>query len=89
VNQKMLTQRNATLCLKCHFDGHTGYKAGAPATSGQMGPSGSHGPTGPTVITTPSSAATSPTGRYNQGTCWSAGCHEAVHGSNTNVELRF
>jgi DmsE family decaheme c-type cytochrome len=92
VNQKMLTERNATLCLKCHFDGHTGYKpgsAGIAATSGQMGPSGNHGPTGPTVITSPSSAATVPTNRYNQGTCWSAGCHEAVHGSNTNVELRF
>ena len=27
--------------------------------------------------------------RLQQGTCWTAGCHEAVHGSNTNVELRF
>lgn len=64
LNQKMLTQRNATLCLKCHFDAHTG-------TAAAMGPSGNH--------------AT----RFRQGTCWSAGCHEAVHGSNTNVELRF
>jgi hypothetical protein len=69
----MLTQRNATLCLKCHFDSHTGI-------SGQMGPSGSHAPT---------NAGSSATARFNQGTCWSAGCHEAVHGSNTNVELRF
>jgi DmsE family decaheme c-type cytochrome len=89
VNQKMLTERNATLCLKCHFDSHTGFRPGSPASSGQMGPSGNHGPTGPTVITTPSSSATVPTNRFNQGTCWSAGCHEAVHGSNTNVELRF
>jgi predicted CXXCH cytochrome family protein len=83
VNQKMLTQRNATLCLKCHFDSHTGLgvNGGGAAISGQMGPSGSHGPTSPT-----GSGATS---RFNQGTCWSAGCHEAVHGSNTNVELRF
>ncbi len=73
VNQKMLTERNATLCLKCHFDSHTGL-------SGQMGPSGSHGPTG---------TGSSSTSRFNQGTCWSAGCHEAVHGSNTNVELRY
>lgn len=73
VNQKMLTQRNATLCLKCHFDGHS-------STSGQFGPSGSHAPT---------NAGGSATSRLNQGTCWSAGCHEAVHGSNTNVELRF
>lgn len=73
VNQKMLTQRNATLCLKCHFDGHTG-------ATNAMGPSGGHGPT---------NAGGSAASRFNQGTCWSAGCHEAVHGSNTNVELRF
>jgi predicted CXXCH cytochrome family protein len=65
VNQKMLTERNATLCLKCHTDARTSTAAAA------MGPSGSHA------------------SRFKQGTCWSAGCHEAVHGSNTNVELRF
>jgi predicted CXXCH cytochrome family protein len=65
VNQKMLTERNATLCLKCHTDANT------PTGAASMGPSGSH-------LT-----------RFRQGTCWSAGCHEAVHGSNTNVELRF
>jgi predicted CXXCH cytochrome family protein len=26
--------------------------------------------------------------RLVQGTCWSAGCHEAVHGSNSNNHLR-
>ncbi|MEO8616102.1 MAG: cytochrome c3 family protein [Luteolibacter sp.] len=83
VNQKMLTERNATLCLKCHFDSHSGLgkNAGGDVISGQMGPSGSHGPVGAT--------GGSATGRFNQGTCWSAGCHEGVHGSNTNVELRF
>ena len=25
----------------------------------------------------------------NRGTCWSAGCHEAVHGSNVSTSLRF
>lgn len=82
VNQKMLSERNATLCLKCHFDSHTGLgKSPAGAViNGQMGPSGSHGPT---------NAGAGAASRYNQGTCWSAGCHEAVHGSNTNVELRF
>jgi predicted CXXCH cytochrome family protein len=83
VNQKMLTERNATLCLKCHFDSHTGLgtnKNSSTVINGQMGPSGNHGPTNAT------SGAIS---RFNQGTCWSAGCHEAVHGSNTNVELRF
>jgi predicted CXXCH cytochrome family protein len=24
-----------------------------------------------------------------RGTCWSAGCHEAMHGSNVNAHLRF
>jgi predicted CXXCH cytochrome family protein len=27
--------------------------------------------------------------RLQRGTCWSAGCHEAVHGSNANKSLRF
>jgi predicted CXXCH cytochrome family protein len=27
--------------------------------------------------------------RLEQGTCWSAGCHEAVHGSRVNSSLRF
>lgn len=83
VHQKMLTERNATLCLKCHFDSHTGVvknAAGAVLSSGQMGPSNNHGPT---------NAAGGAASRFQQGTCWSAGCHEAVHGSNTNVELRF
>jgi predicted CXXCH cytochrome family protein len=75
VNQKMLNQRNSTLCLKCHVDSHTKGNAGA------MGPSGGHAPT--------SATGSGATNRFNQGTCWSAGCHEAVHGSNTNVEIRF
>jgi hypothetical protein len=25
----------------------------------------------------------------SQGTCWTAGCHEAVHGSRVNSSLRF
>jgi hypothetical protein len=24
-----------------------------------------------------------------RGTCWSAGCHEAVHGSHVSSSLRF
>ena len=27
--------------------------------------------------------------RLTQGTCWTAGCHEAVHGSRVNPSLRF
>jgi predicted CXXCH cytochrome family protein len=29
------------------------------------------------------------TTRLMQGTCWSAGCHTAVHGSNINAHLRY
>ena len=25
----------------------------------------------------------------SQGTCWSGGCHEAVHGSQVNSHLRY
>jgi predicted CXXCH cytochrome family protein len=28
-------------------------------------------------------------GHLSRGTCWSAGCHEAVHGSQVNSSLRF
>jgi predicted CXXCH cytochrome family protein len=63
VNDKMLTQRDSTLCLKCHFQ---------QAQGGQIVIGGS-------VHTT----------RIQQGTCWTAGCHEAVHGSRVNSSLRF
>lgn len=64
VNQKMLTERNAILCLKCHFQQQTG--------------------PGRTVI-----GAIDHTTFLSRGTCWSAGCHEAVHGSQVTSSLRF
>ena len=64
VNAKLLTERNANLCLKCHFqqvkNGTTILIGGVDHTS-----------------------------RLSQGACWSAGCHEAVHGSRVNPSLRF
>lgn len=63
VNAKMLTVRNANLCLKCHFQQIQG---GAIRIGGA-----DH------------------TVRLSQGTCWTAGCHEAVHGSRVNSSLRF
>ncbi len=63
VNAKMLTERNANLCLKCHFQQ---VKSGAIFIGGK-----DH------------------TLSLQQGTCWSAGCHEAVHGSRVNSSLRF
>jgi predicted CXXCH cytochrome family protein len=64
VNAKMLTQRNATLCLKCHFQQQTA--VGAILIGGR-----DH------------------SAFLSRGTCWSAGCHEALHGSRVNSSLRF
>lgn len=62
VNAKMLTARNANLCLKCHVQ-----DANSSVLVGGM----------------PHSAL------LRQGTCWTAGCHEAVHGSQINSTLRY
>ena len=63
VNAKMLTERNANLCLKCHFQ---------QISNGRLLIGGSDH-----------------TVRVQQGTCWTAGCHEAVHGSRVSPSLRF
>jgi predicted CXXCH cytochrome family protein len=63
VNDKMLTERNANLCLKCHFQQ---VQNGAILIGG-----------------------VDHTSRLSQGACWSAGCHEAVHGSRVSPSLRF
>ena len=63
INVKMLAERNANLCLKCHFQQ---IKGGAILIGGH-----DH------------------TLSLQQGTCWSAGCHEAIHGSRVNPSLRF
>jgi predicted CXXCH cytochrome family protein len=63
VNAKLLTERNANLCLKCHFQQVSG---------GELLIGGSDH-----------------TLRVQQGTCWTAGCHEAVHGSRVSPALRF
>ena len=63
IQAKMLTVRDANLCLKCHFQQVRG---GAVWIGGS-----DH------------------TARLRQGTCWTAGCHEAVHGSRVSSSLRF
>jgi len=66
VNAKLLTARNANLCLKCHFQqvrGNTILIGGADHSLFVQ--------------------------RLQQGTCWTAGCHEAVHGSRVDSSLRF
>jgi len=62
VNEKLLTQRNGNLCLKCHLDART-----STVTVGGL----------------PHSFL------MKRGTCWTAGCHEAVHGSHVSSSLRF
>lgn len=66
VNKKMLVQRDANLCLKCHYE--------APAALGNN------------IITAGGGNHTS---RMASGDCWTAGCHEAVHGSNAHKALRY
>jgi predicted CXXCH cytochrome family protein len=63
VNAKLLSVRNANLCLKCHYQ---------QVINGQILIGGSDH-----------------TLRLQQGTCWTAGCHEAVHGSRVDSSLRF
>jgi predicted CXXCH cytochrome family protein len=63
VNSKLLTVRDANLCLKCHFQQQSG---------------------GVLLI-----GGSDHTTRVREGTCWTAGCHEAVHGSRVSPSLRF
>ena len=63
INAKLLTVRDANLCLKCHFQQVSG---------------------GVVLI-----GGSDHTARLQQGTCWTAGCHEAVHGSRVSSSLRF
>jgi len=63
VNAKMLTVRDANLCMKCHFQQVSGGKILIGGSDHTL--------------------------RVQQGTCWTAGCHEAIHGSRVSSSLRF
>ena len=63
INAKMLTVRDANLCMKCHFQQITGSQILIGGSDHTL--------------------------RVQQGTCWTAGCHEAVHGSRVSSALRF
>jgi len=73
VNQKMLVQRDANLCLKCHLE-HPTTVGNGTIIAGEDHAGFSNG--------------VANTSRINRGTCWSSGCHEGVHGSNINSHLR-
>ncbi len=60
INAKMLTVRDANLCLRCH-------------TQVQM----------PGATSTFYIGKVDHSGYLRYGTCWTAGCHASVHGSNT------
>lgn len=64
VNEKLLVARNASLCLRCHFQQQAG--PGVVLIGGQ-----NHSEF------------------LSRGTCWTAGCHEAVHGSRVSSSLRY
>jgi len=61
INAKLLTVRDANLCLRCHAQA-----PGPGAAPGRL------------YI-----GNVDHTGFVRYGTCWTAGCHTAVHGSNT------
>ena len=63
INTKLLTVRDANLCLKCHFQQVSGTQLLIGGSDHTL--------------------------RVQQGTCWTAGCHEAVHGSRVSSSLRF
>jgi predicted CXXCH cytochrome family protein len=62
VNAKLLLERDANLCLKCHAQVQGTGVPGGDLYIGKV----------------PHSYF------IRQGTCWSAGCHTAIHGSNLN-----
>jgi predicted CXXCH cytochrome family protein len=77
VHAKMLVNRDNNLCLRCH----------AQVAS-------------PSALVLPNSLAIGKVfhaggfipganNRVMQGSCWSSGCHTAVHGSNVDPRLRF
>lgn len=65
VNDKMLTQSDANLCLRCHAQ-----NPGASPGEIYIG-------------------KVRHTAFLRQGTCWAAGCHTAVHGSNVNPRMFY
>lgn len=66
VNQKMLTERDSSLCVKCHVQEQL-----------------------PAATTTFLIGGRDHSSFSSRGSCFSAGCHEAVHGSNVSSSLRF
>ena len=75
VNQKMLVARDVNLCLRCHL---TAPPSDA-ASAGQVSTSSRYNTTHSGELHNSD---------FQRGACWSAGCHEAIHGSNVNNHFR-
>ena len=67
INEKLLTERDNNLCLKCHAQ--VAAPMDAPATV--------------------SIGSRNHRAFLTQGSCFSAGCHTAMHGSDINPHLRY
>ena len=78
VNQKMLLARDANLCLRCHLE--------APVATTVNGVVTSSGQINANAILNGTENHNS---RLMQGACWTAGCHEAPHGSNVSYHFRY
>lgn len=72
INDKLLTERDNNLCLKCHA------QVAAPDTDGTV-----------FIGKMPHAGFAAGTDFLARGTCFSAGCHTAVHGSDINSHLRY
>ena len=77
VNKKMLVARDANLCLRCHLN----KPAGAPGSTNNL-----VNVMGVTINPVPGTNAHDDPMRGGN-TCWNAGCHETIHGSN--LKWRF
>jgi DmsE family decaheme c-type cytochrome len=73
VNQKLLVARNQMLCYKCHFQ-----QQAKPAGQTVAGGNG--------IIYHGNDQHSKD---VSQGTCWSAGCHQAIHGSQINQKFLY
>jgi predicted CXXCH cytochrome family protein len=67
INNKMLTQPDPNLCLRCHAQA-----SGPGIRAGEL------------II-----GKVNHTRLVSRGTCWTSGCHTAVHGSNVDRTLRY
>jgi predicted CXXCH cytochrome family protein len=79
INAKMLVARDANLCLRCHLE-----RPGVP----NAGEINANAIRSAVVGGVKVASSENHNARLMQGTCWNAGCHEEVHGSNDQYHFR-